>query len=276
MSYLKKFIREQTEKLVNEFYGNDMVYLSKYLNLTDEEKVTSLPFEYSFLLYDFMEEENIFDSLSNKDKAEIRNIEFYEQLELIEDKYPSIFNEFGKWLFRGVENRSLSISDAEYPAWSFFDNPKLIKNTWLVHFTSYNKAKYIKQEGFTKGVSDMTKLGLTTHLSDFEKAYGGYNFAYTISDAKKYAYASHGRGLMKYGDTAVMFMGSGIRIYHGSDEEYQAIFYGNTAKNFVIISNYDGEWMINSKDGRVVYKNEDIEKVFDWVEKNYMQYKNII
>lgn len=117
----------------------------------------------------------------------------------------------------------------------------------------------------------MEKLGLTCHLSEFEKKYGGYNFAYTLSDFPKYAKKSGG---YKYGSEAVVFNASGIKVWHYGDEEPQVIFYGNTAKNIIpITSGENTEFAIYSKDNKILYENDDLKNVVYWLIKNFNQYR---
>jgi len=259
---MKKLIHKLLrENLIKEFIGNDMVYLRQYLSMSDEDKIHYLPHEYSYSFEEFLQE---------KDYESPVEGEPYEIMDELESNYPDIYKEFGAWLFDKIKTHDLDIPDAEYPAWSFFEKPSLVKNQWLIHFTQ--DANGIASEGFTQGVDDMNKLGLTTHLEDFEKQYGGYNFAYTLDDYERYAKVNS--TTFKYGEEAVIFRGSGIKTWHYADQEPQVIFYGNTAKDIIPISESYGEFYVsNTKTGRELFKSENFNSVVDWVVKNYVQYR---
>jgi len=267
-------------KILNEYITNDVIYLKDYFNMSDETKKQNLPYEYSYEFNEFIDTEVIdFEypthSFIGTDGEEPGDpYEEYEIAEWLYDNNKPLFDEFANWLFKKINDHDLSIPDEDYPAWSFFDSPSVVKNQWLIHFT--NNADDIEQQGFTKGVNDMTKLGLTTNLSSFEKEYGGYNFAYTINDFKKYAGRGyHLGGGYKYGSEAVIFMASGIRLWHNSDEEYQTIFYGNTARNIIAVTPCDDfKWCIKSnKTGQRLFGTDDLEQIANWIIKNFEQYR---
>lgn len=240
------------EKLY-EYLTQEGVSLLKYFSQTDEEKKSYLPHMYSFKFKEF-------DDL-------LDDYEDYEIADILQDKYPDVYQSFADSLFDKINRFDLNIPDSEYPAWSYFDDPKLIKNQWLIHMC--NDSYKIAREGFKYGVDEVDKLGLTTHLGQFEKKYGGYNFAYTLYDFKKYGKDRDG---YKYGDEAVIFRASGVRLWHHGDEEYQTIFYGNTAKNIIPIDSYEGEYRITG-DLKTLYKSEKIEDIAYWLDRNYDQYR---
>jgi hypothetical protein len=205
---------------------------------------------------------------------------FDSEMELVtwlESNNKELYNQFADYLYEKIKNSTLPINDSDYPAWSYFDDsPELIKNQWLIHFT--DDADSIVREGFKYGVDDMTKLGLTTHLGEFDKKYGGYNFAYLLSDFPRYGRRSyvHGGGY-KYGKEAVVFNASGIKLWHYGDEEPQVIFYGNTAKNIIPITKGENtDWSIRDKNGRILFENDKLERVVDWLVDNYSQYRKSI
>lgn len=280
LSEVRKFIRS----VLKEYVTNDIVYLKDYFKTPIEKKKHYLPFSYYQFFRDFLIEEDI-DFEDPKDLV-ASNYEgepdeevnmFDDDLDLmywLETNNAELFDRYVNYLYERVLSATLPIGDEEYPAWSYFsDNPEVIKNQWLVHFTRHEDD--IARDGFKYGVSEMDKLGLTTYLSDFEKKYGGYNFAYTIDDMKRYARVR--KGLYKYGEGAVLFRASGIRIYHETDREPQVIFYGNTARDIIPISVWQGSWSIkNKKTGETIFEREDLDEVVDWAIKNYPQYKNTI
>jgi len=274
MNLIKKKLHE---RLIKEFMSQDMIYLKNYFNLSDELKKDYLPHEYPEQLDNFLYDENInFELPKNTSNVDIDGYDIEEEMshyEIIEWLFynnKELFNKFGDWLFNKINNYELDIPDSDYPAWSFFDKPEILKNQWLIHFT--NNANGIAREGFKYGVDEMSKLGLTTHLSQFDKQYGGYNFAYTLKDYLRYG--KSGRSF-KYGEEAVIFRASGIRIYHNSDQEYQTIFYGKTATNIIpITEEYGNEYAIHSKiSGKILYQNDNFDNVVKWLINNFDQYR---
>jgi hypothetical protein len=121
-------------------------------------------------------------------------------------------------LYDEISNFTLfGVYDANYPTWAFFSDASYVKNTWMIHFT--DDAWSIGQEGFKYGVSDHTRLGLTTHLDDFEKQYGGYAFAFVCDNTRLSRVKYEG-----YGNEAVMFRASGVEGWHHGDTQNQCMF----------------------------------------------------
>lgn len=279
---IRKIIREA---LLSEYITKNELYLKDYLSMSEESKKQYLPHEYSYFFEDFLAEEYIvFEQPkemrpSNTIDEPNEEVDMFDNdVELViwlENNDEEIYNKFADYLYKKITNYTLPIPESDYPAWAYFsDDPVIIKNQWLIHFTS--DAESISREGFKYGVDEMEKLGLTTHLGEFDKKYGGYNFAYLISDFNRYAKGNYSRGKRgyKYGDEAVLFRASGIKVWHHGDKEPQVIFYGNTARNIIPIT--DGEnvdWSIRNKNGRVIFENDDLERVVEWFLKNYEQYR---
>lgn len=66
-----------------------------------------------------------------------------------------------------------------------------------------------------------------------------------------------------------------MELYHYGDDEPQVIFYGNTAKNIIPITNgEDKKWGVYSRyNGRLLFEDDDLKKVVYWVIRNYEQYR---
>ena len=251
------------ESLLTEFVGQEMVSLKRYFSMTDEEKKSYLPHEYPYEFETFLYEEGLETDIEG---------EPYEITDILFDKNPKLYNQFAQWLYDKIMNHDLNINDADLPAWSFFDNPRLVKNQWLIHFT--DDAEGIARQGFKYGVDEIDKLALTTHLGEFEKKYGGYNFAYDIERYARYAHSNHGRGF-KYGKEAVIFRASGMELWHYGDEEPQVIFYGNTAKSIIpITEGEEHQWAVKSvKSGRSLYESDEFDDIVVWIIRNFIQYR---
>jgi len=248
MNRLNKLI---LEVILNEYISNEEIYLKNYLSMSEDKKKEYLPQEYSYFFNDFIDEYDIEFEVP-KEMVQSNYVDGPEEVDMFDNEYELIiwlernnkelYNRFADYLYKKIINDELPINPSEYPAWSYFDDkPTIVKNQWLIHFT--DEANNIAEQGFKYGVDDMTKLGLTTSLGEFEKKYGGYNFAYLLSDFPKYARGGHRSNNYKYGDEAVIFNASGIKVWHYGDEEYQVIFYGNTARNIIpIVGGEDVKW----------------------------------
>jgi hypothetical protein len=158
------------------------------------------------------------------------------------------------------------------------DNKLLPRGTWLVHFS--NAANMIWREGFTRGVDQMDKLGLTTWFDNdgFNKKYGGYNFAFTAQSR----YAENAALNKKYGNEAVLFQNSGVKGYHYSDEEEQVIFWGADIRpgSLVYLRHESNNWIVtanrDTKRGDRNLFQGDYENAVQWVIKNYDQYRKYL
>ena len=277
---IREYLNEQ--QLLKEYITNNEIYLRDYLLMPKSSKIEYLPHEYHYFFDDFLVEtdtefsvpkENKPSNYANEPEEEVDMFDnTIELMTWLEHNDRKIYDAFGEYLYDKISNGTLPIDDSEYPAWSYFsDNPQLVKNQWLIHFT--DNANEIARDGFKFGVDDMSKLGLTTHLGDFDKKYGGYNFAYLLSDFQKYGY-SRWNGDYKYGKDAVVFNASGIKVWHYGDEEPQVIFYGNTARNIIpIVRGEKAKYAIYGKNYKILFENDDLERVVLWLTRNYEQYR---
>jgi len=282
---MTNFIATTMAEYLTEHITNDVIWLKKYLSATEAEIKQYLPEEFPYFFDDFLYDTGIEFEKPKESRRSNYQGEPDEEVDMFDgddselmvwlsNNDRGVYKAYAEYLYDKISSNDLHIPDNELPAWVYFDNkPSIIKNQWLVHFTE--DADDIAEKGFIYGVDDMTKLGLTTNLGKFYKQYGGYNFAYTLNDFKKYAKRSyiHGGGY-KYGSEVVMFRSSGIRTWHNGDEEYQVIFFGKTATNIIPIgSGEDKEWGVRSKSGRILFEDDDLEKVVYWVDANYQQYR---
>lgn len=257
------------KEYLKEYFTNNLIYLKKYLKSSDEEIKNSLPFEFPMFFDRFIEE------VGEENPFTEEEIEDYGFIETLENTNKELFERYGEWLRDNIYN--LPIDSTEIPTIFYMDYVKDIKQDWLIHFS--DMASDIAKDGFKYGVEDMTRLGLTTHISSDQKSTSGYNFAYRLTDFERYGKAhrhQNTRTGWKYGEEAVIFRASGILVDHHSDEEPQVIFDGVTAKDIIYISNspYDDIWGIYSiKSGNRLVKAEELNTIVDWVLKNFDQYR---
>lgn len=171
--------------------------------------------------------------------------------------------------------KHIDYSDTEMPAWCFMDYAGIVKNQWLIHLT--NDAAGIASEGFKYGLEDFCQIAFTKFRKPklVDDPNFAYCFAYTLGDFRRYG---HDRGSYKYGDEAVVFRGSGVRISHNGDSEYQTIFMAGSARDIVpIYKTSNGDYWISGGFGnKSVFEAKDIETCADWVEANFDQYRKTL
>ena len=134
------------------------------------------------------------------------------------------------WLERwseDVERQMMRQEPSGLPSFAFFSEPKVRRNAWIFHFTQ-GHASRIESQGFTRGVPEPNRLGLTKHLSQSVKGQPGYVFGFLPEDVSRYAWD---RYRPRYGDQAVVFRADAVVAYHWGDEERQAICWGPEAKD---------------------------------------------
>lgn len=289
-AYLRNYLRSGIN--VYDFES----YVFNFLKQDDEERQSYIDYikqelqEYQNISID----ENDLDLFQSPELEQYKNIkkDLLNKLHILENIYderPDSVWEFGQeWLEFANSNRQKTFSEwiknsgilddmdsYHRPAYTAMDYSKFIPNTWLVHFT--DDADSIASQGFEYGHSDYSEgLHLSTWKSNrkFEK---GYNFAFEAfsSDADDVAASK------KYGKEAVVFWGSGVKVYHYGDEEKQIIFWGDKVDPqliFPMYSNYD-EWY-TSFAGRDYLKSTDeksytFDDVVNWIINNHSMINNI-
>ena len=199
---------------------------------------------------------------------------------MVHELDPRLQQEYTDWVEDDYVEWYQKHDPAMAPSTSFYDTPTLLKReTWLVHFS--DDAYGIANKGFKYGVDQMDQLGLTTHLGDQAKKYGGYNFAFEAGSR----YANNAASESKYGGEAVMFTNSGVKAYHWGDEEDQVMFWGADVdpRGIIYIAKEYDNWCVQSHpnsrrstDKECLHSSEDFNEVTDWIEKNWRQYSKII
>lgn len=214
--------------------------LYQYFQMNDEQKLMSLldwanksqNDDVMSILINGIENELLdaaAEYVDNKYNGDFENEE--EREEIIGECYNELISDLrynpNYFVEKAMENRKLfdstfyflqDLADEpkytyEAPAWLFFDNPKLIKNTWLVHFS--NNAYKIATEGFTYGTTELDRLAYSG-CGDIDNKYGeGYDFAFTADAAMNAMYI--GSKVMdepKYGNEFVLFRANGVEVFH--------------------------------------------------------------
>ena len=150
-----------------------------------------------------------------------------EALDAIEENHPEVWDsllEFRDEFFVEYAQEELPSWVLLWPRWGDEEYD------WLIHFS--DDAYDIASEGFCRGVEDITKLGLTTHLGSHEFGTEGYNFAYPAEFATRFGFDRH---RPRYGKHAVLFRAPYMMFDHLGDREPQAIFWGPSARDITLI-----------------------------------------
>lgn len=285
MNHFKSIYQLINEQQLNEYYVKSISDLKKYLTMSDDEKYKDVVSKFAnytnpnipkqhanTLMYYYIRgfKDYSYDGdLSDDDKISLtNNPSEYEKIFSKKD-----YKDFYDFIMNNDLGMNLMIRDL--PSWSYMEFNSIVKNQWLIHFSDHSNNIY-KEQKFKYGVDDLSKLGLTTHQPSYTKEKGGYNFAFDLNDYL--TYGGNQKNGWKYGDSAVIFRASGIKVNHLTDKEPQVIFQGDTATNInKIVQNknpIDRFWFIlNKNTEKPLIKFEKIEQLVNWFINNYDQYR---
>lgn len=269
--------------ILAEKYTSDNIYLKKYLN--SDGYVDIDPYvmwnsdDFDPNIVEWLSEthpdvlKKLMQGYKVSDVSELEPDAWYDLPDEVITQYSKMMGEE----FVDYMNR---YDPAMAPATSFFSSgaTMLKRQTWLIHFS--DNAWRIADEGFTRGIDQMDKLGLTTYFNNdsFDKKYGGYNFAFE-ADSR---YAQHAAQDGKYGSEAVLFTNSGVKAYHNGDNEDQVIFWGKDVdpRDIIYLSKVDGDWCV-APHPKKDYERDcvfqgDFKDVVDWTMAHWRQYSKVI
>jgi hypothetical protein len=268
-----------------------MTSIRHYINLVEASQVSEKYSRDNISLRNYMKDEKfdpygcwwevcewIFDNGYEEEVAETVGKSFEDADELREEE-PEIFfqlpQDLQERIGKEVVEDLLQNNPSEAPSHAHMglNSQKLLpRTTWLIHFTDHAEA--IAEQGFTRGIDQMDKLGLTTYMGDGEKKYGGYNFAFQAGGGYARQAASQG----KYGRDAVMFQNSGVAVHHYGDEEEQIIFHGTDVdpRDIVVLRKLEGDWhVIGHSSDRPLFTGE-FRAAEAWVMKHFQQYRRAL
>lgn len=251
--------------------SNPLIWLRDYLTMSDANKGRELAYTYNRNFIEWYA--HVYSDVDPDEEFSIVDT----LQEAYEENYEDAFNDIPDEAFeRYLEDEAFQISSGDplAPSFLYMSFENIITNQWLIHFT--DNAGDISVDGFEYGYHDYAALGLTTGLTQEAKEMGGYNFAYDIYDFVRYGRDRHGSG-WKYGNEAVVFRASGIKVTHWGDEEPQVIFWGGSANQIVPLYESDGTWHVGSRpSGESIYHTDDLDAMVTWVTENYDQYKRVL
>jgi len=258
-------------KRIDELYSSNNKYLQHYMKNAEFD-----PYQTWHDVCEWLEENDHLELVSELLGHEINSADDLREEE--PDVFYQLPPELQKECGEAVVEHLVQHDPAEAPTWAHMslNDPKLLpRTTWLVHFTDHPYD--IAQQGFTIGMDQMDKLGLTTWFKnegDFKK-HGGYNFAFKAL-SRHADFAAH-KG--KYGQSAVLFQNSGVHAYHYGDEEDQVIFWGEevSPKNIIVLVKEDDTWHVKTRhrlrNGQTSLFAGDYENCVKWVVQNSDQYR---
>jgi 2'-5' RNA ligase/GNAT superfamily N-acetyltransferase len=246
------------------YFNNDMVWLKNYLTMSDRDKGEELSYKFTPSFVGYVEENypEVWETI--KDRVEDG---YLDSPEGIPDE---VFTDF----YQNGSDEFMNMDPAECPSFMHMSYEGMVKNQWLLHKT--DNPDSICQSGFTYGMGDLSRLGLTTWFNNdgMDKQEGGYNFAFLAQDSKAMRYAED-----RYGREAVIFRASGVKVYHYGDEETQVIFRGSEAHDIipVVKDGNTGMWALPDDDhGKPVFQADYLQQIVQWVMNHYAQYRKVI
>lgn len=254
--------RDIIERDLAEALPNDLAYLARSLQMTDEEKAVDAAYHYAYSLKRYAEENDITLETDIDDDPT-------GAVDELKAKHPEEFKYFSQW----VLTRVMPQDEAHELPWATLTFQRYVRNEWLIHFS--DDAHRVWDSGFKYGVdpADTHRIALTTHYTDHVRKRGpGLNFAFLATDARRYATGQ--RGETKYGKEAVMFRASGIKVWHSGDDEPQVIFLGPSAHDPVYLYRGGDGWAVGERPGgNPIFQAEKLDSVISWVTENYQQYQ---
>lgn len=224
----------------------DLESLIAYLQMSDDEKALDLVYSQDWYVQHYTDA--VLDTI-NDDRVpehireELIALDEDEPLssQVSEEALEAVATHLDVWEVLSILDRN---DPGEAPTWSAVDlvSPE-VRHGWLVHAS--DEADDIDASGFERGVCDLTKLALTTYLSDFEKCSPGYNFAFEPDSFER-----HGLRWSepKYGKGLVVFRAPYVLTWHSGDNEPQAIFWGPDATDIHRVWLDDGEYVVTVDD----------------------------
>lgn len=235
-------------------YNNEMANLRDYLAQGFD------PYDYQHHIQDYLDEYN--------DNNENAPEHYQDEEEWLEHHTPEEKQDFKDYIdrqdghYRGYDSPPYETMDSEG-----FKKPK-----YLVHFT--DNPDSISRDGFLYGHPDMYRgLALTTWKRNRQQE-PGYNFAFDADTRHASRAAYEG----KYGDHAVVFPSSSVKVWHHGDEEPQHIFHGpsvNPRDIHPIHKNDNGMWDVHGYNDRPLKTDMSFEDAVNYVKDNHRMLSRI-
>lgn len=164
-----------------------------------------------------------------------------------------------------------------------FDDVRIVKNEWLVHSYSGDIGGKIITNGFSNGLSrdELNRYSMIWASGKHEDH--GYSWAFR---AEKFLNSG---GDTVYGNS-ILFQASGVEYYNPVDGNNQVMFYNKSARNKILIYEWDGEankldkftnyrkktlYGVGNINGKPLYVGA-FGDVVNWCITNFRQYRKYL
>jgi len=250
--------------------------LERYLSLTPTERAEDL----SHAVFLGPAAMSLFAQYLGDGDMQVLEGYAYEGLTEVEQDHPEVFRRAARAIEKdqkGPARFVTTLPEEEWPSWTFFSaGRRHPKGGWLVHCTDADAASVIQD---FRGVDDISRLGLTTYLSDRERENPGFGFGFEARSFPRYLR----RGRCPYGDTLLLLKVPDYLVTnHSGDEEDQAIFWGPDIESGFEFSGARGYWTIEDQDAVTEDLGiedpgefDDLEDLLAWVERHPQVYREI-
>lgn len=254
-----------------------MIDLVQYFKKTREEQEEELPkfFDdnYSHILENWcIDNYNYFIDMDGYDSEEeaMENITYpTTRYEL--SSYPEAIEDYKNFLVKIINDFSYSnnpynLDSRILPLYLTFTYEGDVEDDWIVHFTENDEnINSILKSGYFHGLVNMNNLAISAVAEDRSYEDGdGYCFGFHIDDVQENFKEGYGH----YGDSGIIFKGSGIKLYHNGDNETQTIFIGNQISNMIPFWFDSKKKEFYNKDRSIRMEFGDIEEFFNKITNN--------
>lgn len=254
--YLKMPHRDRATDLVARAYLERKIYSALAAALSEEDRKRLLPYEGEPAYELAQEDPELYQKLV--DVVAEKSALFYQVLESVTQLGPE-----------------------HAPSWGYFDDQtfRYPKGGWLVHCTDADFSSVVRD---FRGVGQIDRLGLTTHLSRVDRQEReAFGFAFEPDAFARYGLS---RGRCKYGRTMLLLKVPDYLVaWHYSDEEPQALFWGPDIEAGLVFEGSRGDWGL--PDGDALAEEHGLEypgpfeELYDlvgWLEAHPEVYADVV
>lgn len=255
----------------NLMSSRKMIDLMNYFNRSIEGKEEDLPkfFDdnYPHVLEDWcINNSNYFLDMEGYDSEE----------EALEDitypttryklmNYPEAYEEYKSFLVGVIDDLNkkrnpYNLDMCILPLYVTFGYEGEVEDDWIIHFTENEEnINSILKGGFFNGLVNMDNLAISAAAEDRSEDGDGYCFGFHIDDVQENFKSGYGH----YGDSGILFRGSGIKLYHNGDGETQTIFIGNQVSNLIPFWYDSKKKEFYNRDGSIRGSFSDMDEFFE-------------
>lgn len=144
------------------------------------------------------------------------------------------------------------------------DGKEIIKNEWMIHFSSMKNCINIASNGFKYNNDTNKNPEIATYRREKNEG-NGYNYAYLASDVLQFwEDGGHFQAAQTFLDylmneqecSFVMFKGNGFRFYHNCDWEEQVVFNNIQPNTKVLVMKIDNNYCVMNSSRPQLYRNK--------------------